>query len=423
MRLRRSAGLVLIATAAGGGLMALVYGAAEGLLTALLLALMGVPVLAVAYLVARHRRRLGRLSWQLGLGVVIAIAVDLVSIQLVAMVLFVSAHDAFTLALLLAFAGVLSGYVAWSLTDDVAKDVARLREAVAAVEAGSREQRVNLGDADELSQLAMEINRMTVELERREAERDASEVARRDLIAGISHDLRTPLNALRLVADAINDGLVDERTLRRYLDQVPRHLHSLDTLINDLFELARIEAGDIQWPFEDLRLDQLMRETLEGMSPLAQRENIRLELSTAPDLPRVRANPEKIQRVLFNLVENALSHTPREGRVSIRAAPNGRDVEVEVADTGRGISSPDLGRVFEPLFRGGEHASRPRHGAGLGLPIARSIIEAHSGHIDIAESSPNGTRIRFTLPRASPDDDEERQPTGRPNEVSGDDAG
>jgi len=197
--------------------MAAVYGVRDGALTAVLLLLMGAPVLAVLHLVTRHRRRLGSLSRQLGAGVVLVIGLDLLGIQVIAMLLFVSAHDAFTLALLLAFAGVLAGYVTWGLTREVSRDVARVRDAVVLVGGGERPARVDVGARDELAELAMQVDRMSRELAARSGERDAAERARRDLVAAVSHDLRTPLNALRLIAGAIEDGIVDERSLRDYL--------------------------------------------------------------------------------------------------------------------------------------------------------------------------------------------------------------
>ena len=409
MRARHGLLLVVAAGALGGLAMALAYGVRDGLLTALLLVLMGVPVVGAALLVRRHRRRLGSLTWQLGVGVSVVIGLDLLGIQLIAMLLFVSAHDAFTLALLLAFAAVLAGATAWTLTRAVTEDLTTLRDAVAAVGEGDRDVRVDLPPRDEISELGQQIARMSRELEEREDERDAAEQARRDLIAAVSHDLRTPLNSLRLVAKAIDDGVVDDGSLRPYLGQISFHIGSLDTLVDDLFELARIEAGEIDWSFEHLPLDQLMRETVEGMGPLAGERGVELALGPV-DVPPVVGNPEKIQRVLFNLIENALHSTPPGGRICLAARPAGDEVEVEVADTGRGIAPGDLERVFEPLFRGGPDAARRSSAGGLGLPISRSIVEAHGGRIAVASSSPEGTRIRFSVPRADRVTSRERRP-------------
>ena len=403
MPLRISAGFLAVATLAGGGAMALLYGVRDGLVIAVLLLVMALPVLGVAHLIARYRRRLGRLSWQLVVGVVVALGLDLIGIQAIA-TSFLPPRDAFALALMLAFACMLVGFTAWCLITDITRDISDLRRGVVAVREGDRRQAVELageGD-DELSALADDFNRMTEELRLREGERDAAERARRDLVAAVSHDLRTPLNAVTLITGAIEDDLADERTLRRYLSQMAVHLRSMDRLVDDLFEFARIEAGDVAWSFEDLALDALIQETVEGMTPVANKSHVELRSSIPETLPRVRADAEKIQRVLFNLIQNALQHTPSGGEISVVAAAADDSVEVKVIDTGTGIAADEVDRVFEPLWRGGEaHATRPREGAGLGLPIARSIVEAHHGRIHIPASSSSGTEICFTLPRAT----------------------
>lgn len=403
MALRITAVFLVVGTLTGGGAMALAYGVRDGLLIALLLLLMGLPVMAVSHLIARHRRRLGRLSWQFVVGVVAALALDLLGIQLIA-TLFLSPRDAFALALMLAFACMLVGFTAWCLISDITRDIADVRKAVVGVREGSRDEEVELagGGDDELSVLANEFNRMSSELRQREDERDTAERARRELVAAVSHDLRTPLSALTLSAQAIQDDLADEQTLRRYLGQMAINLESLDRLINDLFEFARIDAGDVAWSLEDLSLDALIDETIEGVTPVANVSGVALRSSIAEGLPRVRANAEKIQRVLFNLIHNAVQHTPQGGQISVAAAATDDEVEVDVTDTGSGIASDKVERVFEPLWRGSEaRAERPGDGAGLGLPIARSIVEAHGGRIYIAGTTPSGTQIRFTLPRVS----------------------
>jgi len=394
---RRSLLLLVAAMVLGGIAMGMVYGVRDGLLTALLLALIGVPVLAASHLLVHHRGRLGSLSWQLGAGVALPIGLALLGVELVALLLFVSAHDALTMGLLLATAGTLAAYAAWFLTSRVTRDIAVVRDTVTAVGRGDRRRRVELDSDDELGELATEVNRMTEELARSDAERAGMERARRDLLAAISHDLRTPLASMRLLTEALQDGIVDPQAL----EQVSFHLRSLESLIDDLFELSRIEAGDVAWRFEPVDLGELIEETVEGMRARAHGAGIRLGCTVDDATPPVSASPEKLQRVLFNLLDNALGHTPAEGHVTVEAAmgPEGR-VEVAVADTGAGIAGEDQPRVFEPFFRGGPAATRPRNGAGLGLPICRAIVEAHGGEIDLADTSA-GTRVRFSLPASS----------------------
>jgi signal transduction histidine kinase len=232
-------------------------------------------------------------------------------------------------------------------------------------------------------------------------ERDAAETARRDLIAAISHDLRTPLASLQVLAEAIEDGMVDEQTHHRYLEQMSINIRSLGNLIEDLFELSRLEAGDIQWSMQQVRLDELVEETVEAVVAQAEQKRVEVVAHVPDGLAPARANPEKLQRVLFNLIQNAIRHTPADGSVTVAATVNGPSIEVEVADTGEGIGTHDRDRVFEPFFRGGSEEPRTRNGAGLGLTICRAIVEAHGGEIWLAESEA-GTRIRFTLPRAKP---------------------
>jgi signal transduction histidine kinase len=178
------------------------------------------------------------------------------------------------------------------------------------------------------------------------------------------------------------------------------HIRSLSGLIEDLFELSRLEAGDIQWSLGQVRIDELVEETVEAMRPQADARRVDVRAALPAQLAPARANPEKLQRVLFNLIQNAIRHTPADGSVTVLAETNGRTVEVEVADTGIGLPAGDRERAFEPFYRGGNGAARSGDGTGLGLTICRAIVEAHGGQIWFADSAA-GTRVRFSLPRAA----------------------
>jgi signal transduction histidine kinase len=184
--------------------------------------------------------------------------------------------------------------------------------------------------------------------------------------------------------------VVDRETRHGYLEQMSVHIRSLSGLIDDLFELSRLEAGDIQWSLQQVRIDELVEETVEAMRPQAAAKHVAVRASLPAGLQPVTGNPEKLQRVLFNLIQNAIRHTPADGSVTVMAEPNGTGVEVEVADTGQGLSEDARERAFEPFYRGG--------GTGLGLTICRAIVEAHGGRIWVADSA-RGARVRFSLPR------------------------
>jgi signal transduction histidine kinase len=238
---------------------------------------------------------------------------------------------------------------------------------------------------------------LAVRLAMEERSRRQVEEARRQMVAAVSHDLRTPLASLRLLVEAIDDGVVEGETRERYLREMRTHVEALTALIEDLFELSRIEAGEISWTMERIELNRLIEETVTAMRGPAEARGVAL----AADLPAgevaARANPEKVQRVLLNLIQNAIRHTPADGSVTVRArtAPDG--VEVEVADDGEGIPAGEGERVFEAFYRGDE--SRSDDGAGLGLAISRAIVEAHGGKIWLEDGAP-GARVHFTLKSA-----------------------
>jgi len=384
---------------AGGGALASVYGLKDGLLVGLLMLAGGAPAVAGAHLLAGRRAAAGSLSRQFELGTAITVGLATLAVGAIALAMFISAHDALLMIVLLVFAGLLTAYSAHVLAGGLMRDIEAVRDGLRRVGEGSRDVVMETEAQDEIAELADAANRMTAQLGEREAERDMAERARRELIAAVSHDLRTPLTSLRLLSDAVEDDLVDPETRSRYLAQMSVHLGSLSALIDDLFELSRLEAGDIQWSMQQVALDELVRETVEAMRSQAVQGKVEVRAEVNGLLAPARANPEKLQRVLFNLIQNAIRHTPADGSVTVCAETNGGHVEVEVADTGVGIDEAERDQVFEPFFRGGEGKARSGEGTGLGLTICRAIVEAHGGKIWLAESKA-GFRVRFSLPLA-----------------------
>jgi len=224
------------------------------------------------------------------------------------------------------------------------------------------------------------------------------ERARRGLVAAVSHDLRTPITTLALIAEGLQDGIFEPERAREHLGSLSTHVRALGALIDDLFELSRLQAADVEWSMEQVRLDDLVHETIEAMRPHAQagRVDVRAELPSG--LAPARGNAEQLQRVLFNLIQNAIRHTPADGTVVVRASPiDAASVQVEVADSGSGIEPTLRERIFEPWVQGPARVAGATGSAGLGLAITRAIVDAHGGRIWVADSGP-GTRIRFRLP-------------------------
>jgi signal transduction histidine kinase len=390
--------LLLIAATVTGLVFGSVYGAGEGLLMGAFTLACGTPVMVAVHVLARRRRLAASLARQLTIGIAVTVGLVTVGVACAGLLMVISPHDALTTTELLVFAGALIAYCTWVFARDAIADVESVRDGLRAVGEGRRDVRIESRGRDELAQLAESANRMTAQLREREVERDAADSARRGLVAAVSHDLRTPLTSLRLLAEAVEDGVVDPQTRARYLEQMSVHIGSLSALIDDLFELSRLEAGEIEWSMQRVRLDELLHETVEAMRVEADAKRVAVEVSTPGQLAPARGNPEKLQRVLFNLIQNAIRHTPADGSVTVAAVSNGTTLEVEVADSGEGLDPGDHERVFEPFYRGRNGDSRSGDGSGLGLTICRAIVEAHGGEITLASSS-SGTRVTFSVPK------------------------
>ena len=380
------------AAALAAGIATAVYGSAAGLTSLLILLPLGCATVFAAHAIVAARSRIGGLRRQFALLAVLAAAQLAIAVGVFVELMFVSGHDAFFTVLVSGFTGALALWAGRLLGRRALADVDAVRNTLEAVGKGRRDVRTDLGGHDELARLGADVDAMVSTLA-------SEERARRGLIASVSHDLRTPLTSLRLLVDAIDDDLVTDPAMRRdYLRRISTNVHALSALIDDLFELSRLESGDIRWTLERVMLDELVRETIDAMRPHAEAGAVAVRAELAPSLAAAQANPEQIQRVLFNLIQNAIRHTPADGSVVVRAAPATAGViEIEVSDTGPGIAGDDRDHVFEPFFQGAGDGSRSDGGAGLGLAISRAIIEAHGGRMWLADAE-RGTCVRFRLP-------------------------
>ncbi len=392
----RSLLIGLLACLAGAVIIGGAYDLTGAQTTFLLLLPLAALVLLLAHWLAANRRRLGGLARQFRFGVIMVVGSILVSVWIAAYAMFLSHHDAVVVSVMATVIGVVALRVGEIVSRGVMSDVESLRDGLEVVGAGSRDTVVEVGGDDELAELADSVNAMIARLGAEEASREEADSARRRLVASVSHDLRTPLASLRLLVESIEDGVATGQTRDRYISQLRVHVSVLTGLVDDLFELSRIEAGDIAWTMSRIELDSLVGDMVEAMQSEADTRGVRVEADLPDDRLLAEANPEKVQRVLFNLIQNAIRHTPADGSVTVRARSLSGEIEVEVTDQGTGIAPGDRPHVFEPFYRGGSDSSRTTEGAGLGLAISRAIVEAHGGRIWL-ESSGTGTRMRFTL--------------------------
>jgi signal transduction histidine kinase len=220
--------------------------------------------------------------------------------------------------------------------------------------------------------------------------------ARRELVAWASHDLRTPLASMRAMLDALEDGLADPD---EYLPLLGDRVRTLSSLVDDLFELARIDAGVLTVHVRETDLGAVVGSCARSFAAEARAKRVTLGTELSPSVPAVLCSPEKVERVLHNLLTNALRHTPSDGAIAVVVSPGRDEVTVAVEDTGEGVGDEGGERMFDRFWRG--ESSRSSAGSGLGLAIARGLVEAQGGRIWAEDRPGGGARVAFTLPAAS----------------------
>jgi signal transduction histidine kinase len=294
------------------------------------------------------------------------------------------------LALLLGFV------ISQSLVDPIRRSEARLEE----IAQGDFTGRVDVPNRDELGALALNLNRMNDELRRLYEELETVSRHKSEFLANMSHELRTPLNAIIGFSELLQQqsfGDLNERQLR-YVEDVRGAGHDLLVLINDILDLSKVEAGRMELELEDVSLRETLETGLTMHAEQAAREGVALGLRLEPDEISVRADERKIRQVVSNLLSNAVKLTPSGGRVDVVAQRTEGGVEVAVSDTGPGISPEDQELIFEEFRQATAPSGRPAEGTGLGLPLARRLIELHGGRLWVESVLGEGSTFRFTLP-------------------------
>jgi signal transduction histidine kinase len=281
-------------------------------------------------------------------------------------------------------------------SNSITQRLKALDRAAVRLSEGDFSVRVEVAGRDEVAELGKAFNAMAMRLEEAERESEGLEKARREFIAGASHDLRTPLSSLRAMLDAIADGVVEDPT--DYIRRSQRVITQMSNLTDDLVELATLDSGERS----PASIEEVIESAMEGAVIRAEKKGIELTGPVRSDLPMIPMATNKIGRVLQNLLDNALDHTASGGEVAISAQERNGTVEVAVQDNGEGIPSENLPYVFDRFFRGEKSRSRADSevsGVGLGLAIARELVEAHGGTIWAESGSEGGTRITFALPK------------------------
>jgi signal transduction histidine kinase len=345
----------------------------------------------VAWILRRSRIRTRLLAVSL-LGSLVALA----NLLVLAKLMFVDADAAEHLLVPLLYAGAAGAAAAFALGRSSSRGIERLVAATERFAEGDLAARAApLGADADLDELARRLDAMAVRLERSIDRERAADAQRRDLITAVSHDLRTPLTGLRAMVETVSDGLVDDpESFCRYAAEMGRAVDALSALVDDLFEFVQLDAGAIQAASEPVLLRQVVQSVLATCEPQAAGKGLMVEAR----IDEVGATPcsPHLERVLQNLIQNAIRHTPADGSVCVRAHRDEGGLELTVEDTGEGLEPQAVERVFDPFWRG--DSARVGDGSGLGLALAKRIVEALGGEISVRSEPQRGSRFAVSVP-------------------------
>ncbi len=364
------------------------------------LALTSLLSLGLGYILYRRGwTRSTSLLWTLSMTYAWAALLTLFNVGILQQQMFVSQHDLVLGGVLLLFAAIIAITFGVFVSASVTTGLRQISGTAQRLAEGDLGARVPISGQDEVAQVGLAFNQMAEQLEEVETQREELDRLRRDLIAWASHDLRTPLTSIRVRVEALNDGVVsDEESRNRFYRGVLADVLSMDTLIDDLLELAQLDAGGMRLEMSSLSLGDLLSDSLNRFQPVADQKNIVLDATIDSDVDPVRCNATKIGRVLDNLLSNALRHSPQDGTIQISARRTSEGVQINVDDNGPGFDEADIPRLFEQFYRGEQARSRATGGAGLGLAIAKGIVEAHDGRIWAENIPSGGARVGLILP-------------------------
>jgi signal transduction histidine kinase len=392
--------LLVTAVALAGGIGSLAVGAAMGMHAsdlAHLGALIVPAVLVTVASIALARPILARASMPQSMAAVaiVGAVAGVANLAVLSRMMIVEDHDATTVAVLFLYSAGAGVGAAMALARSRSRSFERLSSTARTLGEGELDARVGPIDGPELQTLGHALDEMADRLQLANERARAAEVTRRDLITAVSHDLRTPLASLRAMVEAIDEGVVEDRpTIRRYAGEMRRSIGQLVAMVEDLFELTQIDAGAILVESQRARIEEIVGSAIAAVELEAQSKRLALvtELNGAGD---ALCSP-RLTRVLHNLLANAIRHTPPDGMVLLRASRSADAIELAVQDTGEGIAREDLEHVFDPFFRADPARKGP--GAGLGLAVARRIVEALGGRIEAASEPGRGSRFAVHLP-------------------------
>jgi len=284
---------------------------------------------------------------------------------------------------------VIALFLGIFLSRTITRPIRELTQATHAVSEGNFDQKVHVRSKDELGELGNAFNKMSTELSR-------SINSRKQMTADIAHELRTPLSLILGHAEAVHDGVLPPT--KENFEIIREEAERLEHLVDDLRTLSLADAGELSINLQPIEPGQLLREIASLYQVQAQKKNIKLDLDIASHLPTFDVDPGRMTQVLTNILDNATRHTPEGGHILLSASEANDRVELSIQDSGPGLSSEDIGCIFERFYRTDSSRQREDGGSGLGLAIAKSIVQAHNGQLSAESETGKGLKVIISLP-------------------------
>ncbi len=288
----------------------------------------------------------------------------------------------------------ISTVIVYFFSRHLVKPLKEMKNAAKIIAAGEFRQKLEVNSSDEIGELAVSFNQMITALKNLEE-------MRRGFIANVSHELRTPMTSIRGFIEGILDGTIPPEKHREYLTIVRDEVNRLNRLVNNLLDLARMEAGELKLNLRNFSINELIRRCIIKLENMILEKELNIEAEFDEEEILVRADPDAIERVLINLLHNAIKFTPPKGLITVSTEKQKDRVLISVKDTGIGIDPADLELIWERFYKTDRSRSRDKSGTGLGLSIVRNIILEHKSEIKVESEPGKGTKFSFYLPAAT----------------------
>jgi signal transduction histidine kinase len=289
-------------------------------------------------------------------------------------------------------AGLLAIGFTWILSRRMVHPLLSMKEAAQALSKGDFQVKIPVKGKDEIAQLGESINRLASDLYR-------LQTSRREFLSNVSHELRTPLSYIKGYSQALDEGMLKTKEdEKKYLKVLRQEADRLTRLVEDLFDLTQMDEGKLRLSKEPVKIDEVIRKMIHATEPKANAKNITLSYHPYTPSPVIRGDYGRLSQVLFNLLDNAIRHTPNGGKIMVETEMHEEYVRISIDDNGSGIPKEQLSYVWERFYRVDPSRAKESGGTGLGLAIVKQIIEGHQGFVDITSESGEGTRVTITLP-------------------------